>query len=166
MSTIPNTPVQNRNSLLRSIVWGGVIVGTLQLVIQSFLVFSLLYKIPFISVMQYIASGALGDAAFAGGIATALLGVIFHYLISFVIAAVFIMSAARIPLLRRNAIVGSLLFGVAAWFVMDFIVTPLSAAPPSPAPTLFQLIEGIIEHSLIVGLPLGIIVRRNANVKQ
>ena len=165
MSTITNTPVQNRNSLVRSIAVGGIIIGTLHLIIQDFLVFSLLGKIPFISIWQYIASGALGDVAFAGGLATALLGVIFHYLISFVIAAVFIISAARIPLLRRNAIVGSLLFGVAAWFVMNFIVTPLSAAPPLPAPTLFQLIEGIIDHILIVGLPLGILVWRNANVK-
>ena len=165
MSAISNTPVNNRNSLLRSIVWGGVIIGTLHLVMQNFLVFSLLYKIPFISVVQYIASGALGDAAFAGGIATALLGVIFHYLISFVVAAVFIMSAARIPLLRRNVIVGSILFGVAAWFVMSFIVIPLSAAPQLPPPTLFQLIEGIIDHALTVGLPLGIIVQRNASVK-
>ena len=86
MSTITNTSIKNRNSLLRSIVSGGVIIGTLQLVIQSFLVFSLLYKTPFITVVQYIASGALGDVAFAGGLATVLLGVIFHYLISFVIA--------------------------------------------------------------------------------
>jgi len=165
MSTIPNTPVQNRNSLLRSIVSGGVIIGTLHLVIQSFIVFSLLYKVPFISVVQYVASGALGDAAFAGGLATALLGVIFHYLISFVIAAVFIMSATRIPLLRRNAIVGSILFGVAAWFVMGFIVIPLSATPVLPPPTLFQLIEGFIEHALIIGLPLGILVWWNAKAE-
>jgi uncharacterized membrane protein YagU involved in acid resistance len=165
MSTITNTPVQNRNSLVRSIAVGGIIIGTLHLIIQDFLVFSLLYKTPFISVLQYVASGALGDVAFAGGLATALLGVIFHYLISFVIAAVFIISAARIPLLRRNAIVGSILFGVAAWFVMVFIVMPLSAAPPLPAPTQFQFIEAIIEHALIIGLPLGILVWRNANVK-
>jgi len=165
MSITLNPPIQNRNSLVRSIAVGGIIIGTLQLIVQDFLVFSLLGKIPFISIFQYIASGALGNTAFEGGLATALLGVIFHYLISFVIAAVFIMSAARIPLLRRNAIVGSILFGVAAWFVMDFIVTPLSAAPPLPAPTLFQLIETIIDHALIVGLPLGILVWRNAKAE-
>ncbi len=126
---------------------------------------SYVYKTPFISVLQYVASGALGDVAFAGGLATALLGVIFHYLISFVIAAVFIMSATRIPLLRRNAIVGSILFGVAAWFVMGFIVIPLSATPVLPPPTLFQLIETIIDHALIIGLPLGILVWWNAKAE-
>ena len=165
MCAFTNAPVQNRNAPLRSIAVGGIIIGTLHLIIQDFLVFSLLYKTPFISVLQYIASGALGEAAFAGGLATALLGVFFHYLISFVIAGVFILSAARIPLLRRNLIVGSLLFGFGAFVVMNFIVIPLSAAPVLPPPTLFQLIETIIDHILTIGLPLGIIVRRSANVK-
>jgi hypothetical protein len=163
MSTIASTPVNNRNSLIRSIALGGIIIATLHLIIQQFLFFSLLGKVPFISVEQYIASGALGNAAFTGGLATALLGVFFHYLTSFVIVGVFILSAARIPLLRRNIIVGSLLYGFGVFIVMNFIVLPLSAAPPLPVPTMPQIIELLIEHILVIGLPLGILVRRNAN---
>jgi uncharacterized membrane protein YagU involved in acid resistance len=131
--------------------------------IHQLIVATLIQKTPFILVWQYIASGALGMAAFEGGIATALLGVFFHLIISFVIASVFILSAGRIPLLRRYAIAGSLLYGFGVYIVMNMIVTPLSATPPIPAPTLPWLIEGILEHILLVGLPLGIIVRRNAN---
>jgi len=165
MSTITDTPSQDRKSLVRSIFWGGLIIGTLHLLIEDFVVFTLLYKSPFISNIQYIASGALGDAAFAGGPATALLGVVIHYLIAFVVATVFIISADRIPLLRRYPIASSLLYGVGAWFVMWFIVVPLSRTPVLPAPTPFQLTEGIIDHALTIGLPLGIIVRRNARSK-
>jgi hypothetical protein len=43
------------------------------------------------------------------------------------------------------------------------IVTPLSAAPPIPAPTLPWLIEAVVEHILAIGLPLGLLVRRNAH---
>ena len=164
MSTIASTPVNDRNSLARSIALGGIIIGTLHLIIQHFLFFSLLGKVPFTTVEQYIASAALGNAAFAGGLATALLGVFFHYLISCVIAGVFLLSAARIPLLRRNIIVGSLLYGIAAFIVMNFIVVPLSAAPKLDR-TLFGLIELIIEHTLLIGLPLGILVQRNTDVK-
>jgi len=114
-------------------------------------------------VSQYIASGILGNAAFEGGIATALLGVLIHLFISFVIAGVFILSADRIPLLRRYAIAGALLYGFGAFIVMNLIVLPLSAAPPLPAPTMLQVIEMVIEHILAIGLPLGILVRRNAN---
>jgi uncharacterized membrane protein YagU involved in acid resistance len=102
-------------------------------------------------------------AAFEGGIATALLGVFFHLIISFVMAGVFFLSADRIPLLRRYAIAGSLLYGFGVFIVMNMIVTPLSAAPPLPAPTLPWLIEAIIEHVLAIGLPLGILVQRNSS---
>ena len=166
MSTNASTSLNSRNSLLRSILLGGIIVGTLHLIIQQFIVFSLHYNNPFISVLQYLASGALGNAAFEGGLATALLGVLFHFLVSFVVAGVFILSADRIPLLRRYVIVGSLLYGIGVFIVMNFIVLPLSAAPSLPAPTPFQLIELIIEHALVIGLPLGILIRRNANIKK
>jgi len=164
MTTITSTPLTNRNSLLRSIVLGGMFIFISQF-IHHWIVITLIQKTPFISVWQYIASGALGNAAFEGGIATALLGVFFHLIISFAVAGVFILSADRIPLLRRYAIVGSPLYGFGVFIVMNLIVTPLSAAPPLPAPTLPWFIEAIIEHVLFVGLPLGIIVRRNANIK-
>src|SRR4030095_16633956 len=90
MSTIASAPVNHSNLLLRSIALGGLIIGTLHLIIQHFLFFSLLGKVPFTTVEQYIASAALGNAAFEGGLVTVLLGVFFHYLTSFVIAGVFI----------------------------------------------------------------------------
>jgi uncharacterized membrane protein YagU involved in acid resistance len=105
----------------------------------------------------------LGESAFAGGIATALLGVLFHYIIAFVVAGVFILSANRISLLRRYPIVGSLLYGFGVFIVMEMIVIPLSATPPLPAPTTSQLIVAILDNILVVGLPLGILVRRTAN---
>ncbi len=164
MPTINSTTLDSRNSILRSIALGGMFIFIIQF-IHSWIVPSLIQKNPFIVVWQYIASGALGMAAFEGGIATALLGVFFHLIISFVIAGVFILSADRIPLLRRYAIAGSLLYGFGVFLVMNLIVIPLSATPPVPAPTMPWLIEAIIEHILAIGLPLGILVRRNANIK-
>ena len=160
MATINRTLLNNRNSILRSIVLGGMFIFIIQL-IHSWIVPTLIQKTPFILVWQYIASGALGMAAFEGGIASALLGVLFHLSISFVIAAVFILSAERIPLLRRNVIAGALLYGLGVFIVMNMIVTPLSAAPPLPAPTMPWLIEAIIEHVLAIGLSLGILAQRN-----
>lgn len=163
MATITRAALDSRNTILRSIVLGGMFIFIIQL-IHSWIVTTLIQKTPFILVWQYIASGALGSmAAFEGGIATALLGVFFHLLISFVIAGVFFLSAERIPLLRRYAIAGSLLYGLGVFIVMNMIVTPLSAAPPLPAPTLPWLIEAIIEHVLAIGLPLGILVQRNSS---
>ena len=40
---------------------------------------------------------------------------------------------------------------------------PLSAAPPPEGITLAVIVEGIIGHALLIGLPLAAIARRNAN---
>jgi uncharacterized membrane protein YagU involved in acid resistance len=162
MSTITSTSTTHirRHLLLRSIVLGGLIIGIADAIIYHWFVLSVLEGNPLMSVYQYLASGALGNAAFAGGIGTAMLGVFFHFCVSFVVAAVFILSADRIPLLRRYAIPGSLVYGFGVFIVMNLIVLPLSAAPPIPAPTMPKNIVMIVDHLLVIGLPLGIIVRR------
>ena len=108
----------------------------------------------------------MGDAAFAGGLATALLGLILEFVMIIIIAGVFILSADRIPLLRRQVIIGSLLYGFGVFIVMNFIVQPLSAAPALPVPPMWLLIEIILEHILLIGLPLGILVQRNTNTNK
>lgn len=153
--------ITTHNSLLRLIALGAIITGTVQAVIQEWIVYSLVEKNPFMSVLQYIASAVIGNAAFEGGIATALFGLLLHFIVSFVIAGVFILSVDRIQFLRRYAIAGALLYGFGVFIVMNLIVVPLSAAPPLPAPTVPQLVEVILEHVLVIGLSLGILVRQN-----
>jgi uncharacterized membrane protein YagU involved in acid resistance len=113
--------------------------------------------------LQYIASGAEGVSAFQGGNSAALHGVFYHLIVSFIVAAVFILSADRIPLLRRYAIPGALLYGIGVYLVMQHIVIPLSATPPIPGPTTKWLIEEILEHALVVGLPLAFLVQRKGS---
>jgi hypothetical protein len=137
MSTIASTFSNSRNSLLRLSVIGGIITGLLHFWIQIGIVFGLILKTPIISSLQYVASGAMGDAAFTGGLATALLGLVLDFIMTTIMAGVFI--------------------------VMNLIVLPLSAAPVLPAPPLWLLIELVLQHILLIGLPLGILVRRNAN---
>jgi hypothetical protein len=166
MSTISTTHLSSgQKPLLRSIALGGMYVFVIQAIVQEWFVYSVLQGTPFILVMQYLASGALGNSAFDGGITTALLGVFFHLLVSFVVAGVFILSGDRIPLLSRYPIPGSLLYGFGVFIVMNLVVLPLSAAPPIPAPSMPWLIEAIIETMLLVGLPLGILLRRNSSIK-
>jgi len=165
MSTIAGTSPNNRNLLLRLSVIGGLIIGAIHLAIQAWIVFILILKLApsFMVGAQFIASGLLGDASYAGGFATALLGVILEVLMTIIIAGIFIFSADRIPLLRKNVILGSLLYGFGVFVVMNFVVLPLSAATVSAPPPMGLLIEIILEHMLLIGLPLGILVQRNFN---
>jgi len=163
MSAIASTSSNSWNSLLRLSVIGGLIIGTLHVIVQIGIVYSLILKTPFVDILKYIASGLIGDAAYAGGLGTALLGLILEFLMTIIIAGIFIFSADRIALLRKNVIVGSLLYGFGVFVVMNCVVQPLSAAPALPAPPMGLLIEIILEHILLIGLPLGILVQRNAN---
>ena len=163
MSTIASTsPTISSNPLLRLTLIGGFIAGLLHLVVQQGIVFGLILKTPMISALQYVASGIMGDAAFTGGLATALLGLVLDFIMITIMAGVFIFSVDRIPLLRRNVIVGSILYGFGVFIVMNLIVLPLSAAPALPAPPVWLLIELVLQHILLIGLPLGILVQRNA----
>lgn len=158
-----NTSPSTRNSLIRSIALGGAIIGIVHMIIDHWLILGVILKIPFITAEQFITSGILGASALEGGLATALLGVVLHFLIAFVMAGVFILSAERIPFLRRYPISSGILYGFGAFVVMYFIVVPLSAVPPQPPPPSPILIAGVIEHILVVGLPVGILVQRNTN---
>ena len=166
MTTIASTFSNSRNSLLRLSLIGGLISGFLHLLIQQGIVFGLILKTPIISSLQFSASGIVVDAAFAGGLATALFGLVLDFIMITIMAGVFIFSVDRIPLLRRNVIVGSILYGVGVYIVMNFIVLPLSAAPELPAPPMWLLIELVLEHIVLIGLPLGILVQRTANANQ
>jgi hypothetical protein len=58
----------------------GLFAGTLD--IADALIFNVLRGITPIQVLQYIASGLIGTASFRGGLASAGLGLVLHYLIA------------------------------------------------------------------------------------
>ena len=117
------------------------------------------------SLFQFIASGLLGAAAFAGGYTTALLGLLIHFLISFVVAGVFILAASAIAFLRRTVFVSALVYGAAVNMVMSAVVLPFSRAPKIPVTPLL-VAHGFIADALFIGLPLAIAVWQNARAKK
>lgn len=147
-------------SLLRSIALAGLVIGTLGGI--DYLVFFRLtqHEGP-VQVYQYIASGLLGPAAFAQGYTSALLGVLIHYFISFAVAAVFILAARWIALVRRTVFVSAFVYGAAVSMFMSMFVLPMSAAPKMPASTVL-IVHGLVSAAVFVGLPLAIIVWRSA----
>ena len=113
-------------------------------------------------VLQSVAGGWLGSATYRGGWPTAALGLASHYAIMLGIAAVYVLAAARLPVLRRQWIVSGIVYGVAVWLAMTYVVVPLSASTlPSPD-SLQAAIEPIVIHILCVGLPIAWIARRAA----
>jgi hypothetical protein len=111
-------------------------------------------------VLQVIASGLQGRAAFEGGLASAALGASAHYLIMLGIAfGAAVLGGRRIATPRR-AVVGGLLYGVLVFLVMTYVVVPLSRAPLKTPTSLLEVLPDLAAHMLLIGVPLMLAARR------
>jgi len=111
-------------------------------------------------VLQSVSSGALGRDAYAGGAATAALGLGFHFLIAFTITAIFFAAAARMPALTRRPLITGALYGIGVYLVMNFVVIPLSRIGPLPRPGAGVMITGVLVHMFLIGVPIASGARR------
>ena len=117
-------------------------------------------QVPARVVLQSVAGGWLGSAAYQGGWPVAWLGLASHYGVMLGIAAAFVLAAAGVPALRRLWFPAGVGFGVAVWAAMTFIVVPLSASTLSPPDSVMAAVKPILIHILCVGLPIAWIARR------
>ena len=140
----------------RALLIGGLTVGVLD--VLDALVFFGLRGVPPMRLFQGIASGLLGRSAFAGGMATALLGVLLHFFIAFAVVGTYHAAARRLPGLTLRPWVYGPLYGLVVYAVMTFIVIPLSASA-SRSPSAGVLVHGLLIHALGVGLPAALSAR-------
>jgi hypothetical protein len=147
---------QKLNPLLGAL-WGGLICGVLD--ITAALVVYGFFGLKPVRLLQGIAGGLLGPRTFNGGLATALLGLLCHFVIAFLAASVYFALSRAVPLLVQHAILSGVLYGVAVYFFMNRIVVPLSAATKYPFSVKMMLI-GVVIHIFCVGLPIALAVRR------
>ena len=164
MTTISAPTTRATSSQLRSIVTAGLIIGIVGGLDQTTF-FVLTQHFTPVSIFQFIASGLLGPAAFAGGYTTALMGLLIHFAISFVVAGVFILGASRLAFLRRTVFVSALVYGAAVNMFMSAVILPFSAAPKIPV-TALLVAHGLIADALFIGLPLAITVWQSARVNK
>jgi hypothetical protein len=145
------TPVVKRNAAL-AIGVGGLIAGTLDLT-QACILFGL--KVPLA-----IAGGLLGERAFQGGAAIYVLGVLLHFFIAFSVTAIYYGASRRLTFLTEHPLVCGLFFGMAVELVMGYVVLPLSALHDRGPYRLHDVLQGLIVHMFVIGLPVAYSVRR------
>jgi uncharacterized membrane protein YagU involved in acid resistance len=108
---------------IRTAVFAGLLAGTIDIGAAS----AINAAAP-ARVLRAVASGLLGRAAAHGGAWVPVLGMILQWAMSIVIAAVFLAAAAKAPILLRRWIPAGIAYGVIIFFVMNYVVVPLSAA--------------------------------------
>src|SRR5258707_3948167 len=91
----------NPNSLL-AILWGGLLCGLLDIT-AALVVYGSMGAKP-LRLLQGIAAGLLGPRTYGGGIATALLGLLWHFVIAFSAAAVLLVAKRMMPALVGHAV--------------------------------------------------------------
>ena len=138
-----------------AITVGGLVAGTLDL-LQASILFG--WDIPL-----SIAGGLLGRAAFHGGIGTYVLGVLLHFFIAFSFAAFYYAASRRLTFLVEHPLVCGLAYGAGVELVMNLIVLPLSALHARGPYELHDLIQGLLVHMIVIGLPISFSVRRFAS---
>jgi hypothetical protein len=156
------TEIPLRPDAFKTIVFGGLAVGVLDL-IDAVTFFGLYYAVPPIRIFQSIAAGVYGrDAAREGGWRTAIIGILLHFVIATLIAAVFYLGTRFLPVLYKKPVICGLIYGVICHFVMQLIVIPLSNAPSSGISINPPFFNGVIGHALLIGLPIALIARWSA----
>ena len=116
---------------LKTIVYGGLCVGVLDGL--AAITSSAIKGVSPDKVFHYIASGLIGrEASYSGGPATILLGVVLHFVIAFGVVTVFLLLSRSFPMLLRRAVLTGMVYGIAVYFAMAYLIVPLSAVPKIP----------------------------------
>src|SRR5438094_8688777 len=76
--------------LLKTIAWVGLLAGSLD-ILSAFVQAWLVRGTSPVVVLQYVGSGVVGKAAFAGGWLMALLWLLFHFIIAYSFTSLFFM---------------------------------------------------------------------------
>src|SRR6266487_4332710 len=147
-----------RSRTLPTIVSAGLIAGILD--ITSAFVIAGIKGTGSIRMLQGIASGLLGQRSFEGGMATAGLGLAIHFLIAFTAASVFYAASRKLTFLTQHAVTSGLLYGIAVYLSMYWIVVPLAFV--NARHSVSRDVTAVIIHMLLIGLPISLIVRQSA----
>ena len=141
------------HSMWIAILLGGLIAGTIDVGAAA-----LINGVNPIRILHFIAGGILGKAALASDPINPALGLALQWIMSLLIAAVYVFAAQRLPLLRRRWIECGLAYGVVVFFVMNYVVVPLSAWRKVPSFTVASFVENLIAM-LLFGVIVAYFVR-------
>lgn len=131
-----------------SLALGTLIAGTFDLIF-AYSFWALQADVPAQRILQSIASGLIGKASFQGGIATATLGAVLHYIIMLAMVATYYFASRRLPQLVQRPLLYGAIYGAGLYVVMHYIVVPLSAARHGGAALPLWTALSIVAHVLI-----------------
>ena len=147
-----------RSGSMLPVLVGGLVAGVCD--ITYAVVFSGFRGVPAQRILQSVASGLLGAKAFEGGAATAVLGLLLHFIIALLLALIFYVASLSLPALIRRPVITGACYGFVVFWVMNLVVLPLSAFPRKVSFVPLVVSTGLIVHMFFVGVPIALATRR------
>jgi len=142
-----------------AIFWGGLLAGIFDIT-QAFIGFGFLGAKPF-RILQHIAGGVFGARSMQMGWTSAALGLGFHFTVAFTAAAVYYLASRVLRVMVEHAVICGLIYGELVFLFMYFVVLPLTPLGPAKF-NIVTYITGPVGHTVLVGLPIALSVRRFA----
>ena len=142
--------------MLKPTAFATAIAGTLDIAFAMILTLWFGRQIP--SMLRYVASGPF-PAASEMGTAGAIFGLVVHFALMAVMAAVLMLYLRRNPDYIEHPIRMGVTYGLITYAVMNWLVVPLrfdTPLPPSPPSIATQLFA----HIVLVGIPMTLVARR------
>jgi hypothetical protein len=136
-------------SLARPILIGTLIAGTLD--ILAAITLTLIYGRDPMAMLRYVASGPFPPATEMGAPGS-LLGLAVHFALMAIMVTIFVLAATRLRALWQQPILWGVLYGLATYVVMNWIVVPLRFQTPLP-PSTRAIVTQLFCHIVLVGIP-------------
>ncbi|HEU0306168.1 MAG TPA: hypothetical protein VFR30_04280 [Lysobacter sp.] len=146
MTIVLASPI--RGSFWRHVLTGGLVLGTLDLLFVCTFWGALRGVAPE-RILQSIAAGVQGTAAFEGGSGSAALGLACHYFIATMMVLAYAAVSGRKRVLVKQPVRYGLLYGLLLYALMSYVVVPLSNAPQPTVSYLPWIVASIVVHMLL-----------------
>jgi len=148
-----------RTLSLGALVIPGAIAGVAgAILIDIYLIVTLVFiahVASLTSFYQYVASGALGPAAYTNA-ANAYLGFAMHLAVGIAWGIGYAYVAARTPQVRERPLISGTVFGLVVMIAMQFVEV---AGRIYALPSTLAFANGIVAHVLCYGIPVAAIVK-------
>lgn len=147
-------------SILRLVLFSGLLVGTLDLLSAFVDVYLSSGRNPLL-VLNYIASAVFGPRARNGGGLMQLFGLLCHYIIAYSFTLVFFLFYRPLRLDLLSPIFVGILYGIIIWAIMNRLVVPNTLiGRPAVPPPVWKMLKAALILIVMIGLPLAHIAKR------
>jgi hypothetical protein len=142
--------------MLKPIAIATAVSGTLDIVFAMAL--TVFFGREIGNMLRYVGSGPFPQAT-EMGTSGAILGLLVHFALMVIMTAVYVLAARRIPALVERPIQWGVLYGLATYAVMNWLVVPMRFGTPLP-PSPLSMATQLFAHIVLVGVPIALIAAR------